>query len=777
MSYLLRVLLVEDNPKEAELIVEQLPREESTQFEVECVPRLSEALARIVAERFDIILLDLGLPDSDGLDTLRTMRRQAARLPIVVLHEISDERVALAAIHEGAQNYLVKGQTDKSQLAREIKFAVERNHAEERERASEAKYRQLHESLMDAFCRVDMSGRFIECNGAYMNMLGYTEEEIRSLTYADITPVRWHPVEARIIDQQVLSRGYSDVYEKEYRRKDGTLLPIELRTILLKDETGRPSSMWGIIRDITERKQAEVALKRSEERYRHLLESVTDYVYSVQVENGQPVSSYHSPGCLTVAGYTPEEFAADLHLWYLMVHEEDRPAVLEQALRVLSGDASPLEHRIIHKDGGIRWVRNTPVLRRDQQDCIEAYDGIVTDITEQKRAEEERKKLEAQLQQAQKMEAIGTLAGGIAHDFNNSLTAIIGFGYLALMEMGPEDPQRQNIGHMLEGADRAAHLTKDLLIFSRKQVSEKRPVDLNEIIMHVEKFLVRVIGEDISCSISLHSEPIVVYADPHQLEQVLMNLATNARDAMAKVGDLIISAEQINVENDFVTIHGYGKPGRYALLTISDTGEGMDEETRQKIFDPFFTTKEVGEGTGLGLAVVYGIVKEHEGYINVYSEPGAGTTFRIYLPLISSEVPGEEIAPEKETLAKGTETILLAEDDESVRKLVSIVLKQEGYTVIEAVDGVDSVKKFMENRETIRLLLSDLIMPRMNGIEAYDEMKAWRPGLKAIFVSGYAPDVIRQKMSLENSVVLISKPILPYSLLKKVRNLLDEGEK
>jgi CheY-like chemotaxis protein len=343
--------------------------------------------------------------------------------------------------------------------------------------------------------------------------------------------------------------------------------------------------------------------------------------------------------------------------------------------------------------------------------------------------------------------------------------------------MRPDDPQREDIENILEGADRAAQLTKDPLIFSRKQASEKGPVDLNEIIGKVEKFLVRVIGEDINCSLSLHNEPIVVHADPHQIEQVLMNLATNAKDAMAKGGDLIISTEQILVENDFVTIHGYGKPGRYALLTISDTGEGMDEETRQKIFDPFFTTKEVGKGTGLGLAVVYGIIKDHEGFINVYSEPGEGTTFRIYLPLISSDVRVEEIAPEKETLARGTETILLTEDDESVRGIISIVLKQEGYTVIEAEDGLDAVKKFMENRETIHLLLSELIMPKMNGIEAYDEMKSWRPDLKAIFASGYAPDFIRQKMSFESGVVLISKPILPYALLKKVRSILDEVEK
>jgi CheY-like chemotaxis protein len=293
----------------------------------------------------------------------------------------------------------------------------------------------------------------------------------------------------------------------------------------------------------------------------------------------------------------------------------------------------------------------------------------------------------------------------------------------------------------------------------------------------VEKFLVRVIGEEIKCNIAMHNAPIVVHADPHQLEQVLMNLATNARDAMTKGGDLLIGSEEITLGDDFVAIHGYGSPGRYALLTISDTGEGMDEETQGKIFEPFFTTKEVGKGTGLGLAVVYGIIKQHEGFINVYSEPGSGTTFKIYLPVISSDSRLEETTHEKETLARGAETILLAEDDVSVRELVAIVLKQQGYTVIKAVDGKDAVKKFMENRETIQLLISDLIMPNMDGKAAYDEMKVWQPGLKAIFMSGYAHDIIRQTMSLDNAVALITKPITPYALLKKIRGLLDGKEK
>jgi PAS domain S-box-containing protein len=407
---------------------------------------------------------------------------------------------------------------------------------------------------------------------------------------------------------------------------------------------------------------------------------------------------------------------------------------------------------------------------KDETGNIKSIIEVINDITE-------KTNLEAQLRHSQKMEAIGTLAGGVAHDFNNVLSAVIGYGYLALLKMGPDDPLREDIENILEGADRAAKLTKDLLVFSRKQICEKGPVDLNEIIRHVEKFLTRVIGDDVICKVALHGEPIVVLADTHQIEQVLMNLATNARDAMVKGGHIIISSEPVSVKKSFITRHGYGKSGKYALLTFSDTGEGMVDETRRKIFDPFFTTKESGKGTGLGLSVVYGIVKQHEGYINVYSEPGFGTSFKIYLPIISSEAGEEEKAYEESIPSHGTETILLAEDDETMRGLVRILLEKQGYRVIEAADGADAVKRFMEYRETIDLLLFDLIMPKMNGKDAYDEIKQWRPGLKVIFASGYAPDIVREKMCFEPGIVMISKPINSYALLKKIRTLLDEDKK
>jgi CheY-like chemotaxis protein len=326
---------------------------------------------------------------------------------------------------------------------------------------------------------------------------------------------------------------------------------------------------------------------------------------------------------------------------------------------------------------------------------------------------------------------------------------------------------------MLEAADRATYLTKSLLLFSRKQVTERKSGDLNELVRKVEKFLRRVIGEDIECKTVLSDKPIPIFADSNQLEQVLMNFAINARDAMPRGGAFTVKTEQIDLTEDFTRAHGYGKAGPYAMMTISDTGIGMDEATRTHIFEPFFTTKEVGKGTGLGLAVVYGIIKGHEGFVNVYSEPGKGTTFRIYLPVIGAVATEEVNAQHREAPARGTETVLVAEDDENLRKLSRTVLEEFGYTVIEAVDGEDAVKKFMENKDAIRLLLFDLIMPKMNGKEASDEIRKIKPDLKILFASGYDPDLLQQKELFEAGVNLVYKPISPMDLLRKVRSVLD----
>jgi signal transduction histidine kinase/ActR/RegA family two-component response regulator len=409
-------------------------------------------------------------------------------------------------------------------------------------------------------------------------------------------------------------------------------------------------------------------------------------------------------------------------------------------------------------------VKSYPM--KDEAGEIASVIEIVVDVTE-------RKKLEDQLRQAQKMEAIGTLAGGVAHDFNNILTAIIGYGNIVKMKMKPDDPQRVAMDQILASSDRAAHLTQGLLAFSRKQVINPRPIDLNAVVTSVEKLLMRLIGEDVELAVSLSATGLIVMADAGQFEQILMNLATNARDAMLNNGSLGITTQEVELTQDFVVAHGFAKPGKYALITVSDTGTGMDAAIRDKIFEPFFTTKEVGKGTGLGLSIVYGIVKQHNGYINVYSEPGKGTTFKLYFPLIVTE------AAEAKTEALimptgGTETILVAEDDENVRKLVWDVLTGFGYRMIEAVDGQDAVEKYTARAKEIDMLLLDVIMPKKSGKEVYDAVKAIRPDAIALFMSGYTADIISKKGMFEEGVEFLSKPVSPFDLLRKIRELLDK---
>lgn len=406
----------------------------------------------------------------------------------------------------------------------------------------------------------------------------------------------------------------------------------------------------------------------------------------------------------------------------------------------------------------------TPV--KDSSGSITNYLAIKEDITE-------RKSLEDQLRQAQKMEAIGQLAGGIAHDFNNILTGIIGFGTLIGLKMNKDDPQRENLNHVLAGAERAANLTKSLLAFSRKQVIKLQAVDLNDIITKIGKFIKPIIGEDIELTILFKQDKLVVKADSGQIEQVLLNLATNARDAMPDGGQLSIVTEQTGLAQDFINIYGYGKPGDYALITIRDSGCGMDGTTLKKLFEPFFTTKEVGKGTGLGLSIVYGIIKQHNGFVNVQSEQGKGTAFFIYLPLIKSESM-EKTHSVDEITGSCSGTILLADDDHAVRRMTEEVLGSMGYTVITATDGQDAVTKFSQNRDRVELVVLDIIMPVMNGCEACEQIKKIRPDMTCIFMSGYPADFISAKGELAMDAEVIEKPFSPWVLVKKIQEALGQ---
>jgi CheY-like chemotaxis protein/two-component sensor histidine kinase len=335
------------------------------------------------------------------------------------------------------------------------------------------------------------------------------------------------------------------------------------------------------------------------------------------------------------------------------------------------------------------------------------------------------------------------------------------------------DPLRECVNDLFAVAERATNLTKSLLAFSRKQIISLMPVNLNDIIKNAEKILSRVMGEDIELKINLSDKDLPLMADLGQIEQVLMNLTTNARDAMPAGGILTIETELVGMDDEYIKMHGYGKPGKYALISVSDTGAGMDEKTREKIFEPFFTTKEIGKGTGLGLSIVYGIVKQHGGYINVYSELGKGTTFKIYLPLIESVA--EQIKPSVAVaVTGGSETVLLAEDDASVRRLTKAALEEFGYKIIEAEDGEDAINKFMENKDRIQLFLLDAVMPKKSGKAAYEEIKKIKPDIKALFMSGYSTDILSMKRIVGGELNFIVKPVSPTELLKKIREVLDK---
>jgi PAS domain S-box-containing protein len=550
--------------------------------------------------------------------------------------------------------------------------------------------------------------------------------------------------------------------ELQLPRKDGATIDISLHAAPICNATGRASSVLVMCTDITERKRIERELLQSEQRFRTAFEDAAVGMCMTGIDHSFLVVNR---SLCNMLGYTAQELLK--MEWIETTHPDDLEKSLRWEGKLIAGDdhCPSMEKRYLHKNGKIVWGMVSKVLLRDESGAPSYFITQVQDITE-------LKTLEVKLHHSQKMEAIGTLTGGIAHDFNNVLTAIIGYGSLLEMKFDESDPSRQFVEYILEAADRAATLTQSLLTFGRKTEIETHVVDLNDVVQGVDKFLRRLLREDIEFQTAIATENCMVLADSGQIEQLLMNLVTNARDAMQHGGKLAIATSTIDISRDFVAAHGYGVPGRYALLTVTDTGKGMSEDTKSRIFEPFFTTKEVGKGTGLGLAMVYGIVKSHNGYINCYSEPGKGTTFRVYLPSVDDHA---EPIPEStaETPPGGTETILIAEDDEQVRILTHKLLENVGYTVIEATDGKDALNQFFAHRESIRLALLDVIMPRKNGREVYEAMKKSSPGLKVLFTSGYSADIFQQE-GCEAAYPLISKPVMPTELLQKIRDILDE---
>lgn len=467
-----------------------------------------------------------------------------------------------------------------------------------------------------------------------------------------------------------------------------------------------------------------------------------------------------------------EELAISLGADCFVIKPQEPDALMAIIRRVLSSPRAEFP-----VPGAECGVHENSVLKQYSESLFRKLEKKMADLEQANRELvqriEEQRRLEEQLRQAQKMEAIGRFSAGIAHDFNNILTVIMGFGTMLRMKMPEQDPQRDKLDHILAAADRAKNLTSSLLTFSRKQEMKLQPLDLNTIIARGEAFLRRVIGEDITLITTLNQGNIPVLADGGNIEQVLMNLAVNARDAMPDGGILTIGTGITDIDDRYVRMHGYGSPGQYAVLTLADSGTGMDENTRQQVFDPFFTTKQAGHGTGLGLSIVYGIVKQHGGFINIYSEPGQGTTFRILLPLRTDIGNLRCIDAEPYSMCGGDETILVVDDEASIREYLETYLAGLGYRVLLAGNGQQAVELFRARSSEIGLVLMDVIMPKGNSRSAAREMREIRSNIRILFTSGYPRELIYERNLLDQGEELMLKPLTPSELAIRVRTCLD----
>ena len=512
-------------------------------------------------------------------------------------------------------------------------------------------------------------------------------------------------------------------------------------------------------------RQDQAARQASEERFRRLLESTTDYSYAVEHRDGRQVQTRHGTGCEKVTGYTSDEFASRPSLWFDMVVPEDRPAVLTFANRIQQGDSpAPIEHRIKHENGSIRWVRNTVVSRPAPSGQGFIHDGLISDITD-------RKRLESQLQQAQKMEAMGQLAGGVAHDFNNILATMLMELGLLREEPGLSENVRAGLHDLVTSVGRATGLTRQILAFSRRQLMQMKPLRLDALVTDLHKMLGRMLGETIQVDLHASPESSAIKGDGGMIEQVVMNLCVNARDAMPAGGRIELRVENVTLGESEITGNPEARMGRFVCLSVTDTGCGMNEQVRQHLFEPFFTTKDTGKGTGLGLSTVYGIVKQHDGWIEVESQEGKGSTFRVLIPALSIDAtsanPDAAAAPAR---GKG-ETLLLVEDETSLRLAVGSILRRFGYRVLEASNGDEAQVQYQAVHGAVDLLITDMVMPgKMTGLQLIERLRREKPDLRAIISSGYSGI---QSVPASVGIDLLAKPFETSVLLRAVRHCLD----
>jgi PAS domain S-box-containing protein len=754
------LLVIEDNPGDARLLREMFEEGVSRASSMVQVESMAAAEQHLAGHVVDVILLDLGLPDARGLSAVERAHAAAPHVPLVIVTGLDDEKMATQALQIGAQDYLLKGQIDSRSLSRALRYAMERNALDAALFTEKERAQVTLNSIGDAVASTDREGRVTYINLVACELTGWTFGEASGQLISIVLNLHGGATREALIfgpdgnnrpqEIRLIPNGAVVV------RRDGRDIAVEGSIAPIHDRNGAPSGSVIVFRDVTDRRLAERGTRRSEERFRRLFDANTIGITIADL-SGRTLEA--NDAYLAMIGYSRADLLSSATDWDALVPPEYRQQNREAVAELRStGIAKPWEKEYVHKDGHrVPVLMGVAMLEASEGTCI-AY---IVDLSS-------RRLLEDQLRQAQKMEAVGQLAGGVAHDFNNLLTVILGHANMMIGELAVHDPLRESAEEIRDAGDRAAAMTVQLLAFSRRSVLAPTMLDPKQLVTNVERLLRRMIGEDVTFATALAENIGVVLADAVQIEQVLMNLVVNARDAMPDGGTLTISVGEETVA-DLVRADITGLAiGDYVTIAVADSGTGMSGETQTHMFEPFYTTKGVDRGSGLGLATAYGIVKQSGGSIRVESTLGQGATFTVYLPRLDAEAATASAPLALVARPPATETLLLVEDEPSVRRLTRLMLERRGYRVIEASTGAEALVTARHHAGPIDLLLTDVVMPGMNGRELATILMSERRETRVVYMSGYPDDaVLRQDLG---RVTFIQKPFTSDGLAAKLRD-------
>jgi two-component system cell cycle sensor histidine kinase/response regulator CckA len=765
----LRILILEDVPMDAELVEYELERA-SIPFQSRRVDSRDGFLQELDQFRPDVILSDYTLPRFDGMTALALARQRVPSIPFLIVTGSVNEETAVGCMKAGATDYLLKSNLARIGPAIQAALERERAHAEKVQAesalaASERRFRSLVQNSSDLVTIVAPDGAILYASDSAQRIVGYLPSELVGTSLLDyVNGADVEPVQG-LLQSGNGKPSVAGPIEFCLRRADGTPVWLEaVGTNLLTDATIR-----GIVlnaRDVSERKRADRALRESEERYRDLFDNASDLVCMAAPDGAL---LYVNKAWQEGTGYGEEEIGRMQLLD--IVHPDSRSHYRAVIERVLAGERlDHVELMFVRQSGAPVTVEgNLSCTFKDGRPSV--VRGIYRDITERKRVEEH-------LRRAERMQAAGKLAGGVAHEVNNMMTGVIGFSEFVLRSFESDDPRRSDVEEVIRAGTRAADVTRQLLAFTRQQFLRPQIVEINAVVREMEKMLRRSVGEDKQLELRLSPNAGQIRADRGQLEQVLINLVLNARDAITGHGRVSIETGNSEWDSAYAERHGgVDIPlGRYVMLAVSDTGCGMNAEVQARIFEPFFTTKAIGQGTGLGLSTVYGIVKQSGGFVWVYSEPGEGSVFKVYLP----EAPVIQqtemtLDPGSQMPTHGSETILVIEDEDIVRNLATRGLRDHGYTVMEAKNGAEALGYIQQHPGVVDLVISDVVMPEMGGRELGHNLALFDPELPILYMSGYTGEDVVQRGLLDPGAPFQQKPFTPGTLALKVRTMLDQG--